>query len=168
MGIPSSTTERWRGGFTLIESLLAGVVLAIVAVGISSTLAASYQHTVVLNQTATAVSLARQLLEEIAAQPFTAPVSTAKTTARSTFAGTGDYNLYTDNGSNLTTLGGASINATGGMSFTRSVSVQTGAVPAGIQAPTSSDFEVVTVTVKTPSGTSVSLQRVVTNYTLTR
>lgn len=171
----SNRRRRPRHAFTLVESLIAAVVLAILVAGISSALSASYQQTITLNQTATAVALGRQLLEEIASKPLldpatgtTTPVATAKAGPRSGFTGAGDYNLYTDNGSSLTTLGGSTINATSGGSYTRSVTVQLGATPVGDSTSPSSDFALVTVTVTMPSGHSIKLQRVLTNYTFTR
>jgi prepilin-type N-terminal cleavage/methylation domain-containing protein len=164
-----------RRGFTLVESLLAAAVLSILVAGVGELLAASYQQTMVQNQTATAIALGRQLLEEIASKPLTdpatgttTPAATAKTTARSTFTGVGDYNLYTDNGASLSTLGATTLNVTAGQTYTRAVSVQLGATPSGDSVSPNSDFALVTVTVTTPSGQTVKLQRVVTNYTFTR
>jgi prepilin-type N-terminal cleavage/methylation domain-containing protein len=155
-------------GFTLVESLLAAVVLAILVLGVAGELAASYQQATNLAQTATAADLARQLMEEIASQPVSTPLGTAATVARSQFTGAGQYNLYTDNGSSLTTLAGTTVNATSGQSFQRSVKVATGALPSSDTASPAGDFEVATVTVTTPTGQTITLRRVLTNYTFTR
>jgi type II secretory pathway pseudopilin PulG len=159
----------------LIESLLAAVVLAILALGVAGALSVSYQTTVTLNQTATATALGRELLEEIVGKPLldsstgtTTPVATKMAAARSTFTGVGDYNLYTDTSTALATLGGTTVNATTGQTFTRSVTVTSGATPSGDTLSPAGDFALVTVTVTTPSGQSVKLQRVATNYTFTR
>lgn len=164
-----------RRGFTLLESLLAAVILAILVAGVGDELSVSYQQTILLNQTATATALGRQLLEEIASKPLldpttnsTTPTTVALTAARSTFTGVGDYNLYTDSGASLTPLGGSTVDATAGQTYTRTVSVASGATPTGDTVSPTTDFALVTVKVKTPSGTTVSLQRVVTNYTFTR
>jgi type II secretory pathway pseudopilin PulG len=163
------------GGFTLLESLLAAVVLAMLVAGVGEELSVTYQQTILLNQTATAVALGRELLEEIASKPLldpstntTTPAANALTTARSSFTGVGDYNLYTDSGESLTTLGGSTVDATGGLTYTRTVWVTQGATPTGDTISPTSDFALVTVNVKTPSGRTVSLKRVVTNYTFTR
>jgi len=164
-----------RRGLTLIEALLAGVVLSICVVGVCGQLSVSYQQTIVLNQNATALALAGQLLDEIASKPLldpttnsTTPVTSPMSGPRSAFTGAGDYNLYTDTGSELTTLAGATVNATAGQAYTRSVTVQSGAMPSGDTGSPSGDFAVATVTVKTPSGQTVQLQRILTNYTFTR
>jgi prepilin-type N-terminal cleavage/methylation domain-containing protein len=171
-----TSPRRSRGrGFTILESLLAAAVLTILAAGVGQLLAASYQQTLAENQTATAVALGRQLLEEIACKPLldpatgnTTPLATAKTGARSAFTGAGDYNLYSDHSTSLTTLGGATENVTTGQTYTRSVSVQLGATPTGDSVSPTSDFAVVTVTVTTPLGQTVKLQRLLTNYVFTR
>jgi Tfp pilus assembly protein PilV len=154
---------------------MAGAVLAVLAAGLCSMLLASNQQNQVLNQTATALSLGRQLMEEIASKPLldpatgsTTPAATAQTVARSQFTGIGDYNLYTDSGAAMTTLAGGTVNATGGGTYTRSVSVQLGATPSGDSLSPTSDFALVTVTVTAPSGQTVQLRRVFTNYTLSR
>jgi Tfp pilus assembly protein PilV len=68
-----------RSGFTVVEALLAAVVLAVVFTGLSDELAASGQQTLALQQTATSIGLARELQEEIASKPLANP-STGSTT----------------------------------------------------------------------------------------
>jgi prepilin-type N-terminal cleavage/methylation domain-containing protein len=173
--IDSTGRTARRRAFTLVESLLAAVVLAILAFGVATAISASYKTTITLNQTATAVALGRELLEEITGKPLldpssgtTTPAATRLAAARSTFTGAGNYNLYTDSGSALATLGGSTVNTTNGQSFTRTVSVASGAKPSTDTLSPSTDFALVTVTVTTPMGQSVKLQRVVANYTFTR
>ena len=179
MASPSPRIDRVatapHRGFTLIEALVASVILAILALGVAGAVGASYTQTISLIQNATAVALARELIEEIAAKPLldpvsgnTTPAATALGTARSTFTGVGNYNLYTDQGSSLKTLAGTTINLTGGQRFTRTVSVQAGAIPTTDTKSPSTDFALVTVTVTTPSGQKFSISRVVANYTFTR
>lgn len=160
-----------RVGFTLVESLIAAVVLSIAVIGVCRTLSASDQQTRILDQTTTAVALGRELLEEIASKPLfdpnthtTTPVSTALAIPRSQFTSVGDYNLYSDSGSAMTTLGGSSVDGTDGLTYQRSVTVTLGAKPSGDTTSPASDFAVATVTVTTPSGLQIKLQRVVTNY----
>jgi len=179
MASPSPRIDRgeWlcRRGFTLVEALIASVILAILALGVAGAVGASYSQTIALNQNAIAVSLARELIEEIAAKPLldptsgnTTPASTALTAARSTFTGAGNYNLYSDHGASVTSLAGTTLNLTGGQVFTRAVTVQAGAVPTADTQSPSTDFDLVTVTVTAPSGQKFSLSRVVANYTFTR
>src|SRR5690606_14095249 len=59
-----------RRGFTLTESLIASAVLAASVIGVAAALSASYQHAATLESTATATTLARQLLEQVVAMPF--------------------------------------------------------------------------------------------------
>jgi len=159
-----------RGGFTLIEAMFASVILAIGVLGISGTLAASYQQTIAMRQTATALSLARQLMEEITAVPDnTAPVATPSS-ARDTFTSVGQYNGYTDTSTALSTLSGSTVDATDSQAFTRSVTVTSAGAgyPSIDTSSPQSDFDLVTVTVTAPDGQSVQLQRAVCNYTFTR
>lgn len=183
MARPSPTTDRrpprparrGRPAFTLAESLIASVVLALGVVGLSGTLAGSYQQTTALRQTATAVALGRQLLEEIAAKPLADPTtgSTATgpgpgETSRALFDNVGDYDRYTDASTAMPTLAGGSVDATGGEVYTRQVSVSLGASPTGDSTSPGTDFALVTVTVTTPAGQTVWLSRVVANSTFTR
>jgi Tfp pilus assembly protein PilV len=179
-----SPGDRTRRGFTIYESLAAGVVLAITMAGICSVLAADTQQSINVQQNGQAVALGRELLDEIASKPLANP-STGLTTpaaltgsppsspqpstvARSNFVAVGDYNGYTDYGEAIYNLSGTQTAVTGAQNFTRSVSVTLGALPSGDTNSPSTDFGLVTVTVTTPSGTSIQLQRVVTNYTFSR
>ena len=173
----SFRARRCRCGraFTLVESLLAGVILSIAVLGVCSMLAASYQQNANLNQTVTALALGRQLMDEIMAKPLanpsggsTTPVSVAASGSRSAFTYAGQYNHYSDSGASLTTLGGASVNATSGGTYTRTVSVTLSAKPSGDTQSPSSDFALVTVTVTTPTGQQVALRGIMTNYGFTR
>src|SRR5205085_9332145 len=59
-----------RRGFTLAESLTASVVLAASVVAISGAMSASYQQSSQQGETAVALDLARELMEEIASKPM--------------------------------------------------------------------------------------------------
>src|SRR5277367_5149234 len=113
--------NRGRSGFTLVEAMCASVVLTIAVLGLSGTLAASYQQTIAMHESATAVALGRQLLEEITAYPFTVSGSAP---ANRPFNSISQYNGYTDTSSGLPTLDGSTVDATGAVSYTRSVTVQ--------------------------------------------
>src|SRR5439155_9308521 len=68
-----SQIANQRAGFTLAESLIASVVLAAAVIGIAGMLAASYQQSEVRGNKTTALSLAQQLMEEIASKPLDPP-----------------------------------------------------------------------------------------------
>jgi type II secretory pathway pseudopilin PulG len=176
-GLHSRPIERprRRGGFTLIEALLAAVVLAVAVMGACSTLTASYQNISLLRQTATAVSLARELIEEIAARPYVSPIDGSITTgpsptmtSRSMFAKVGDYAGYTDVSTSLVGLDGTGVSVGAGETYTRSVTVMFGGKPSVDTASPANDFALVTVTVTMPSGRTVSLSRTMANETLAR
>jgi hypothetical protein len=155
--------------------LLASVVLAIAVVGISGVLAASYQQSAVRGNTGTALSLARQLMEEVASEPMDPPVLpdqpgwSAGQTDRSRYDTVDDYDGYTDFSSGIQMPDGTVIDMGDGGAYTRTVSVQRNARPAGV--PTSapaSDFDLVTVTVQMPHGQQISLSQLVARATWAR
>ena len=159
-----------RGGFTLLESLIASVVLMISVIGIASTLAASSSQSDSMNEMTTRVALGRQLLEEIAAKPF--PIAGVTTVAgytsgnmvRSTYDDVSDYDGYTDS-SPFTTLSGATI-ATAG-TYTRKVSFTRRANPGDTPSSTGS-FGLITVTVTAPSGETSEFSLVVSAISRSR
>jgi Tfp pilus assembly protein PilV len=86
-------------GFTLAESLIASVVLAIAVVGVATTIAASHQQSRQLQIQAATVAAARQLMEEIAAKPLVDSDPTPGwpvVTDRSLYDTVADYSGYTD------------------------------------------------------------------------
>jgi len=97
------TTNRMRRGFTLAESLIASVVLAVSVVGIMGPLSATYQQTRNQEESRIAVSLGRQLLDEISSKPFVDPSDFSTTlgpeadeTSRAAFDNIDDYHGYHD------------------------------------------------------------------------
>src|SRR5688500_16844146 len=138
------------GGYTLAESMIASVVLAVAVVGIAGTLAASYQQDTVRGNTTTALNLAQQLMEEIAAKPIELPAAQTDKpgwpqgqTDRRQYDTIGDYAGYADFSSTIQAADGSLVNLSNGGSYQRSVSVQSGAVPAGLSGP-ANDFVMVT------------------------
>src|SRR5262249_17062838 len=101
---PTRNTDplRRRGAFTLAESLLAAVVLAIAVVGISSALMASQQQSRAMADDAIAVTLAPQPMEEIAAVPVVLSDGTTGAsgwptdTTRAHYDTVNDFNGYRD------------------------------------------------------------------------
>lgn len=167
-----------RRGFTLAESLIASVVLAASVVGIAGSLAASHQQTEALEQRAQAVSLARQLIEEIAAKPFDDPDGTAAALGPDTGETTGgaehydnidDYDGYRDVSSPSSPTPTVQVSSTttssssSSDSYTRSVSVRYRTSINGTSA-SYGPFALVTVQVTAPNGTTASLSQLMCNY----
>jgi Tfp pilus assembly protein PilV len=173
----TKTTNRAlsrAGGFTLAESLIASVVLAAAVVGIAGTLAASYQQNTVRGNTTTALNLAQQLMEEIAAKPLELPAGqtnkvgwSAGQTDRRQYDTIDDYNGYTDFSGSVQTAGGSTVNLNNGGAYQRTVTVTSGAVPSGLTGP-ASDFVLVTVTVQMPHNQSTSVSQLFTRVTYYR
>ncbi|MCS7034281.1 MAG: prepilin-type N-terminal cleavage/methylation domain-containing protein, partial [Phycisphaerae bacterium] len=64
---------RSRPGFTLAESMIAVVIVGMVAAALAGVLAAAYQQQAFAREQSAMLQAARALLEEIAALPFTEP-----------------------------------------------------------------------------------------------
>jgi prepilin-type N-terminal cleavage/methylation domain-containing protein len=172
--LPPPRSRRQRAGYTLAESLIASVVLAIAIVAISGTLAASYQQNNVRGNTTTALNLAQQLMEEIAAKPIDLPTGQTNKpgwqqgqTDRRQYDTLDDYNGYTDFSGTIQAADGSTVNLSNGGTYQRTVSVQSGAVPAGLTGPPA-DFVMVTVTVKMPHSQSTSVSQLFTRTTRLR
>lgn len=168
---------------------MASATLAIAVIAIGSSLTTSVGQSAVVEQDSTSLLLARQLMEEIAAKPFLDPTSGTVTTnavaltnaaalaaaagssstpARASYNDVGDYHGYADTidaSHPATSLQGKTAAVTNNRRYTRSVTVQFRATPAGSPA-TTGDFAVITVTVTAPNSRSVTVTRVATNTTL--
>lgn len=159
-----------QSAFTLIESLIASVVLAIAVVGIAGAIGASYKQTNALDNDAATIAVARALLEEVSAKPFAASTASSKASAgnfdRSTYTNVADYHGYHDT-SPFTTLGGTTLDV--GTGYSRSVTYTVPAsVTIGSTTTSSSDFGRITVTVSSPSGRDITLSRLISNVTFAR
>jgi prepilin-type N-terminal cleavage/methylation domain-containing protein len=183
-----------RSGFTLAESLVASVVLAIAVVGVAGAIVVSQKQTAVQEDDAAAVAIARQLMEEVAALPI---VLSGGTTGQPGWGGgvtnpalydtIDDYHGYTDT---VTTdvlrasslAGSAQFNSTPpapaptgsagdepliGQQYHRNVAVSFPGTLFGTTV-TNNDFAVATVSVQGAAGGGVQLSRVVARTTLTR
>ena len=159
-----------RSGFTLAESLIASVVLAASVIGISGALSASYQQTQSVDETSVAMSLARELMEEISAKQFVDPdVAEGSHTTRATRDNIADYHNYTDQSTALPLINGTTRNVTGTAVYTRLVTVIFGTRPAAVAASAdANDFATVTVTVTTPTNKKVAISRLMTNVKIAR
>jgi prepilin-type N-terminal cleavage/methylation domain-containing protein len=154
-------------GFTLIEALMAAVILAVAVGGIVAPIAASYQQTRNVKQTSIALSMAQQLLDEIVARPFTDPTDSsvvlgpdAGETTRPTFDNIDDYHGYQDttdssSSKSMKTLSGETIAWDSSEIYRRDVTLEYRATPAGPPAAFG-DFLVITV--------KVTVKRLVARY----
>ena len=110
--------------FTLAESLIASVVLALAVVGVATTIAASHQQAGALESDSVAVRAARQLMEEIAAKPLVGTDATPGWPAqpdRALYDTVNDYAGFIEN-SPVHTLEGVKMTL-GSESFVRKVKV---------------------------------------------
>ena len=164
-------TQRGQRGFTLIESLIATVVLAAAVVGIAGTLASTYQQQKDQVSASEATQLARQLMEEISAKPFVAPSGSniagwsAGNKNRATYDEIADYDRFADDSTAIKTLAGDTQSAGSMGPYYRSVKVVEGPVPVGHTAP-ATDFKTVTITVTRPSGSAIVVTKVFMRATL--
>jgi prepilin-type N-terminal cleavage/methylation domain-containing protein len=186
----TTNTKSQRRGFTLAESLLASVVLAIAVVAVSAAIIASQAQSQVQETSSIAVSLGHELMEEICQRPLTLPDNTpgwrGGVTNRSTYDTIDDYNGYTDTvgtyvartttasvGTFNSALPPATVVASGnpptptGQLYTRTVKV-TYPTTVFSTGDASGDFAVVTVTVSGAGGTRVTLSRLVGNTSVSR
>jgi Tfp pilus assembly protein PilV len=150
-----------RKGFLLFEAMIASVILAVAAMGIVSLLLAAQEQQTALQEQSTAVLLAKQLMEEIAAKPFG---SATPSGARSTAQYANQYNGYQDASSAIRTLSGETITPGDNQMFTRKVTIANAPTPTGSTAPVT-DLQLVTVTVTAPSGQKISFSKLLTNVT---
>jgi hypothetical protein len=142
-----------RPGFSVVEGLVASAVLAIAVIGIAGPLAASSEHASVARERAGAVTLARQLMEQIAALPVCngAPTPLGPTLpyedSPARYDTVGDFNGYQDNP--VLSPSGPSASAAAGATYTRTVAVEYRTATFD-PSPNVTDFALVTVTVTSP------------------
>lgn len=162
-------TRRSRG-FTLLESLVASVVLAILVLGVVGSLTTSYAQSQVVRTNGTAVMLARQLTDEMTAKPFSTSVEFgpgAGMTTRGSFTSVNNYAGYSDTSTEITTLNGTTLDTTGSDVYTREVTAAYATASIDTSSPANS-FAIVNVTVTGPNGQSVTVPEFFANYTITR
>jgi type II secretory pathway pseudopilin PulG len=154
-------TLSHQHGFLLIEAMIASVILSVAAMGIVSLLLSAAEQQTALRENSTAVLLAKQLMEEITSKPFglATPI-----VPRASMTTANQYNAYQDTTTAMSTLSGEAISPGDGEVFSRKVTITNAPTPTGSSAP-ASDLQLVTVTVTTPSGRSVSLSQWLTNVT---
>jgi hypothetical protein len=156
--------------------MIASVVLAAAVIGIGGLLAASYQQTAVRGNTTSGLTMAQQLMEEIASRPIDPPSLPNKPgwssgqTNRTLYDTIDDYNGYTDLSNSLAMRDGNSIQmgkTESAGSYTRTVTVTQNALPSGLTG-TASDFLLVTVKVTMPQGDTASVSQLFTRATVMR
>jgi prepilin-type N-terminal cleavage/methylation domain-containing protein len=170
-------------GFTLAESLVASVVLALAVVGVSGALVASQRQTDMQEDSAVAVSLARELIERVAAKPLELSDGTTGlagwpgVTNASLYDTAGDFDGYHDvvtspvwrnrNVSVSFTTAAPPAAQSGQPQYARTVSVT---YPTSLfgTAINAGDVAIVKISVQGPSGGAVTLSRVVSKAAITR
>jgi hypothetical protein len=158
-----------------MEGLIASIVLAILVLGVCSTLGTSYQQAEIVRNNATGIMLDRQLADEITSKPLADP-STGSTalgpgtgmTTRNTFTHVTNYAQYSDTSTAMPLLEGGSLNVTGADVYSRSVNVVVGAKPSIDTASPATDFAIVTVTATGPDGQSIAIPKFVARYAIQR
>ncbi len=160
----TSIINRRGSAFSIAEAMVASTVLAIAVVGIAGPLGAASEQAKVLNERGTALVLARELMEEIAAKPLLDGGTTCHLgpesgeTDRSKYDSADDYNGYYDSTTSLNNLSGQSVGFAAGALYSRDVTVQYRTTLSGTSAA-SGDFGFVTVSVTTPHKQVVTLSR---------
>jgi prepilin-type N-terminal cleavage/methylation domain-containing protein len=172
---PATNHVKARRGFTLLEALIAAVVLAILVIGVCGVLSESYGQTQAAQSNSTGLLLGVQLADEIASKPMADPTTGSTTlgpdsgmTTRSTFTRATNYNGYTDTSTSLPLLAGGTLDVTSSDTYTRSVSVVVGAKPSIDTLSPTGNFGIATVTVTYPDGNSVSIPKFIANYAIQR
>jgi hypothetical protein len=148
--------------------------LAIAVVGVAGPLAASSEHASVARQRGSALVLARQLMEEIAARPLCngaptphGPELPAENT-RANYNTVDDYHGYRDSTRELKNLDGQAVAvADPSTPYTREVTVEY-RTPQFDPSANVTDYAVVTVKVTSPQKESVRVSRLFCKYTLAR
>lgn len=162
-----NTSPARRRGFSLAEALMASTVLAIAVVGICGPLGAASEQSRAAREKNTALTLARQLMEEIAAKPLCdegtichlGPESGESTRAK--YDSADDFNGYRDSTTALKSLDGSTVPVDSKLEYTRRVKVEYRTSPSG-SAATSGDYGLVTVTVQTPGKQEINISRLLT------
>lgn len=178
-----------RRAFTLAESLVASVVLAVAVMGVSSAIVAAQYQLDSQEEDSTAIVMARQLMEHAASLPLTSSDATAgwpTVTSTTSYDTIRDYNGYKDTvrvpiyrSSTLADVGtfstaSPSVTAITGseptlarQAYIRHVTVT---YPTSIfgTTVTAGDFAVVKVTVRGGGGNGVTLTRIVARNTVQR
>lgn len=146
---------------------MASTVLAIAVVGICGPLGAASEQSRAAREKNTALTLARQLMEEIAAKPLCDEGTTCHPgpesgeTTRAKYDSVDDYNNYRDSTSGLKGLDGSTLSFGSSGDYSRNVKFEYRTSPSGPSAA-SGDFGLVTVFVETPGKQQIKISRLLT------
>ena len=177
-----------RSAFTLAESLIASVVLAVAVVGVAGAITVSQRQALLQRDDAIALSLARQLMEQVAALPImladgtTGQAGWPGATDSSLYDTANDFCGYTD--TVTVPVGAAAISVAGAMPSSTVVSSSATPPPLSMQqyrrnvafaypaavfgTSAAGDFAVATVTVTGATGSAVQVGRLFAKTSLTR
>ena len=148
-----------NGGFTLIEALLASVILAMVVGAVVMPFTAGAANTAQNARSTLAINLAQDLMEEILAKPFSDPDgSEVGETGRSNWDDMDDYNGYSEAEGAIAGFDGVTVDDPASAAVTRTATVQSVYV-FGQSAPDPPTFLRITVDVRYHGGEVVSLSR---------
>ncbi len=151
-----------EAGFTLMEAMIAAVVLAVAVVAVSQAIVAGQVQSHHARHIQRATMLAEEAIEWVLALPYddpggaTSPGPESGETSRETFDNADDYHGFTQSAANLTDLAGEAYPAAFD-GFARTITCQyTSITPAGLDTVTGL---LVTVTVTDARGGSWSVTR---------
>lgn len=142
-------SRRRRAGLTLLECLIASVLLALGASAVMVAMSAGLQHQRYAREQRIATELAEQLLEQISARTYVHPDSPAYSDMEPTSAQAMDE--YSDS------VDATGATASGSDAYVRAMVIGS-AWDAGVSTMTG--VGVATVDVSTPSGRTVRLRRI--------
>ena len=143
---------------------MASTVLAIAVVGIAGPLGAASEQAKLLRERSTALAMARELMEEIAARPLCDGGSTCHLgpesgeTDRSKYDSVDDFNGYHDSTTDLKNLSGNLVGFDANSFYSRDVTVEYRTTPSG-PAAASGDFGLASVSVTTPHQQVIKISR---------
>ena len=154
------SNRHYRRGFLLLEAMIASLILLVAAVGIASLLLAAHEQQISIQELNTATLLAKQLMEEIATEPLGVYPPVAQPAHRSQFTTANQYANYADStGAGISTLGGVAVPYPAIGNYSRSVAISDTTVTQTLPH----DIRLVIVTVNTPTGKTVSINKWMTN-----
>ena len=114
-----------NSGFTLIEALLASVILAMVVGAVVMPFTAGAANTAQNARSTLAINLAQDLMEEILAKPFHDPdESEAGETGRSNWDDMDDYDGYSEGEWEIAGFDGVKVGDPSAVALTRDVTVE--------------------------------------------
>jgi len=160
------TRKHHRRGFTLLEALLAAVILATSITAVTMPMTIVTVNDADESRQALATSLVHELMEEILARPFYDPQGTSGPgpevgeTHRGLFDNVDDYHGYTEAPGEITTMDGVVVDGVPATGLSRQV-LATYVYVSGQDTGDSPTFIRVSVTVKHGSRVLVSVTRLV-------